>query len=77
MGPPRRPLIDPHDRVAAVPTVRSCWVATIEAGILGPPDFGRNLTAPSQLAVAKRAFDAKVIFLNVGADDRRWDAPSE
>lgn len=49
----------------------ACSSATIPEGILGPQRVG-SLTVPAQLAVARRAVDAKVILLSVGADDVKW-----
>lgn len=49
----------------------ACSGATIPAGLLGPQHLGA-VTAPAQLAAAKRASGVKAIFVSVGADDLRW-----
>lgn len=51
----------------------ACSGATIPAGILGPQRLGGGVVAPAQLSIAKRAVDAKAVFLSVGADDLQWD----
>ncbi len=55
----------------------ACSGATIANGILGPQRLERGLTAPAQLAEAKRARGVKAIFVSVGADDVRWDVMVE
>lgn len=52
----------------------ACSGATIPLGILGSQGLGPGLTAPAQLAEAKRATGLKAVFVSVGADDVRWDA---
>ncbi len=49
----------------------ACSSATIPEGILGPQRVG-SLSIPAQLAVARRAVDARAILLSVGADDVNW-----
>jgi lysophospholipase L1-like esterase len=51
----------------------ACSGATIERGILGPQTEGGR-TLPAQLAVAKRAEDARAIVVSVGANDMQWNA---
>jgi lysophospholipase L1-like esterase len=51
----------------------ACSGATIERGILGPQVEGGR-TLPPQLAVAKRAEDARAIVVSVGANDMQWNA---
>ncbi len=51
----------------------ACSGATIPAGILGPQPLG-SLSAPPQLAEAKRIVGLKAILVSVGADDVHWDA---
>jgi lysophospholipase L1-like esterase len=51
----------------------ACSGATIERGILGPQSEGGR-TLPAQLAVAKRAEDARAIVVSVGANDMQWNA---
>ncbi len=51
----------------------ACSGATIQAGILGPQPLG-GATAPAQLAVAKKATNASVVIVSVGADDLGWAA---
>jgi lysophospholipase L1-like esterase len=51
----------------------ACSGATIERGILGPQTEG-DRTLPPQLAVAKRAEDARAIVVSVGANDMQWNA---
>jgi hypothetical protein len=48
--------------------------ATIPAGLLGPQVFSTDLSAPAQLATAKRAVGLKAIFVSVGANDVDQDA---
>lgn len=48
-----------------------CSGATIDHGILGPQLVGGRRVRP-QLAVAKRATDPEVVFVNIGANDLRW-----
>jgi lysophospholipase L1-like esterase len=48
-----------------------CTGATIADGILGPQRVGDRWIDP-QLAVAKRAVDAEVVIVNVGANDLHW-----
>lgn len=55
----------------------ACSGATIPSGILGPQTLGGGVTAPPQLAEAKRAAGVKAIFVSVGADDVRWDVMVE
>jgi lysophospholipase L1-like esterase len=52
----------------------ACSGATVSAGILGPQRLGNGVTAPAQLAEAKRVAGLKAIFLSVGADDLDWSA---
>lgn len=54
----------------------ACTGATVNAGILGSEPVG-NVTAPPQLAVAKKATDASVVIVSVGADDLHWSAMVE
>jgi lysophospholipase L1-like esterase len=49
----------------------ACSGATVTNGILGPQQIGSTSVAP-QLAVAKRAVDAEVAVVNIGANDLRW-----
>ena len=51
----------------------ACSSATIVAGILGPQPLG-TITAPPQLAVAKKAVNASAVVISVGADDLGWSA---
>jgi lysophospholipase L1-like esterase len=48
-----------------------CGGATIEDGILGPQTIGGATIAP-QLSVARRATEAEVVIVNIGANDMRW-----
>jgi lysophospholipase L1-like esterase len=50
----------------------ACSGATIEEGILGPQSIGGQ-TVPAQLAVAKRASNAKTVIVSVGANDLHWN----
>jgi lysophospholipase L1-like esterase len=54
-------------------TVRNlaCSGATIRSGVLGR-QFVAGRWLPSQLAVAKRAVEAEVVVVNVGANDMNW-----
>ncbi len=49
----------------------ACSGATIESGLLGR-QYAGGRWIPPQLAVAKRAVDAEVVVLNVGANDLNW-----
>lgn len=49
----------------------ACSGASIANGILGPQHAGGE-TIPPQLGVAKRAVDAEVVVVNVGANDMNW-----
>jgi lysophospholipase L1-like esterase len=49
----------------------ACGGATIRTGILGPQTVG-GTTIPAQLAVAKKAVDAKAIVVSTGANDMEW-----
>ena len=49
----------------------ACSGATVDEGILGVQLTGDRRIAP-QLAVAKRATDAEVVIVNVGANDLGW-----
>jgi lysophospholipase L1-like esterase len=49
----------------------ACSGATIQEGILGPQTVGGH-TVPAQLAVAKRASNAKTVIVSVGANDLGW-----
>ena len=49
----------------------ACSGATIPAGILGPQHAG-GITVPSQLAVAKKATNASVVIVSIGANDMGW-----
>jgi lysophospholipase L1-like esterase len=49
----------------------ACSSATIPAGILGP-QARADVTAPAQLAVAKKATHAKYVIVSIGADDLGW-----
>jgi lysophospholipase L1-like esterase len=51
----------------------ACSGATIDEGILGVQVAGDRRIAP-QLAVAKRASEAEVVIVNVGANDMRWSS---
>jgi lysophospholipase L1-like esterase len=50
----------------------ACSGATIEEGVLGPQTLGGQ-TVPAQLAVAKRASNAKTVIVSVGANDLNWN----
>jgi lysophospholipase L1-like esterase len=50
-----------------------CSSATIPAGILGPQGL-RGVTAPAQLAVARKATNASYVIVSIGADDLGWSA---
>lgn len=49
----------------------ACGGATIDEGILGAQTI-EDRRIPAQLAVAKRATNADLIIVNVGANDLRW-----
>jgi lysophospholipase L1-like esterase len=49
----------------------ACSGATIQAGILGPQHLGR-VTAPAQLAQARKATHASVVIVSIGANDVGW-----
>jgi lysophospholipase L1-like esterase len=49
----------------------ACSSATIPAGILGPQARG-DVTAPAQLAMAKKATHARYVIVSIGADDLGW-----
>jgi lysophospholipase L1-like esterase len=51
----------------------ACSSATIPAGILGPQGLA-DVTAPAQLAVAKKATHASYVIVSIGADDLGWSA---
>lgn len=51
----------------------ACSSATIPAGVLGPQQRA-GLTAAPQLAEARKATDASVLILSIGADDLQWSA---
>lgn len=48
-----------------------CSGATVADGVMGPQVTGGQ-RIPSQLAVAERAVDAKVVVISVGANDLHW-----
>jgi lysophospholipase L1-like esterase len=52
----------------------ACSGATIPNGILGPQVLGGGVTAPAQLAVAKKATHASYVIVSIGADDLGWSA---
>ena len=49
----------------------ACSGATIRSGLLGPQTTG-DRSLPPQLAVAKRAVNAKAVVIGVGANDLNW-----
>ena len=49
----------------------ACSGATIPAGILGPQQTG-HVTAPAQLAQARKATHASVVIVSIGANDVGW-----
>jgi lysophospholipase L1-like esterase len=49
----------------------ACSSATIPVGILGPQPLS-GITAPAQLAVAKKATNASYVIVSIGADDLGW-----
>jgi hypothetical protein len=51
----------------------ACSGATIPAGILGPQHLS-GFTVPAQLSVAKKATNAPVLIVSIGADDVGWSA---
>ncbi len=51
----------------------ACSGATIRAGLLGSQPLG-GVTAPPQLAVARKAIHASIVIVSVGADDLHWSA---
>ena len=49
----------------------ACSGATIRSGLLGSQTTGGR-SLPPQLAVAKRAVNAKAVVIGVGANDLNW-----
>ena len=49
----------------------ACSGATIAGGLLGPQQAG-NVTAPAQLAEARKATQAQLIIVSIGANDVGW-----
>jgi len=49
----------------------ACSGATIQHGVLGPQRMAR-VTAPAQLAQARRATHASVVIVSIGANDLDW-----
>jgi lysophospholipase L1-like esterase len=49
----------------------ACSSATIPDGILGPQDLA-GVTAPAQIAVARKATQASYVIVSIGADDLGW-----
>jgi lysophospholipase L1-like esterase len=49
----------------------ACSGATIQAGILGPQHLGQ-VTAPAQMAQARKATHASVVIVSIGANDVGW-----
>ena len=50
----------------------ACSGATIQNGLLGPQQAGDGVTAPAQLAQARKATHAQLVIVSIGANDVGW-----